>query len=142
MKELNLKPTLISDFVVGVEAIKTARKLRKRGANKVAITTAKSIPIVDFGYWGWTPEWCLKYPGTRDTVRAVFHSFSEDVQHKLTFSPTDGEFVERARLWREALRPVLSPKQYSDTILVILDWLVQVKRFHLGLRGKLCDFEG
>ena len=120
MKELNLTPTLISDFVVGVEAIKTARKLRKRGANKVAITTAKSIPIVDFGYWGWTPEWCLKYPGTRDTVRAVFHSFSEDVQHKLTFSPTDGEFVERARLWQEALRPVLSPKQYSDTILVIL----------------------
>ena len=61
---------------------------------------------------------------------------------KLTFSPNDGEFVERARLWREALRPALAPKQYSDTILVILDWLVQVKRFHLGLRGKLCDFEG
>ena len=137
MRELNLKPTLISDFVVGVEAIKTARKLRKRGANTVAITTTKTIPVVSFGYWGWTPEWCLKYPGTRDNVRAVFHSFSEDVQHKLTFSPDDGEFVERARLWQEALRPVLSPKQYSDTILVILDWLVQVRRFHLGLRGKL-----
>ena len=124
MRELNLKPALVSDFVVGVEAIKTARKLRKQGANKVAITTTKTIPVVSFGYWGWTAEWCLKY------------------QHKLTFSPNDGEFVERARLWREALRPALAPKQYSDTILVILDWLVQVKRFHLGLRGKLCDFEG
>lgn len=140
MRELNLKPTLISDFVVGVEAVKTARKLRKRGANTVAITATKTIPVISFGYWGWTPEWCLKYPGTRDNVRAVFHSFSEDVQHKLTFSPDDGEFVERARLWQKALRPVLSPKQYSDTILVILDWLVQVRRFRLGLRGKLCDF--
>lgn len=69
MKELNLKPALVSDFVVGVEAIKTARKLRKQGANKVAITTTKTIPVVSFGYLGWTAEWCLKYPGTRDTVR-------------------------------------------------------------------------
>ena len=139
MRELNLKPAIVSDLVVGVEAIKTARRIRKQGANKVTIATAKTVPVVNFGYWGWTPEWCLKYPGTRDTVRAVFHSFSEDVQHKLTFSPNDGELVERAKLWQEALRPVLSAKQYSDTILVILDWLVQVKRFYLGLRGRLCD---
>lgn len=138
MSEMNLKPSLLSDLVAGVAAIKTARKLRKQGANKVTIAATKAVPIVDFGYWGWTPEWSLKYPGTRDTVRAVFHSFSEDVQHKLTFTPNDGEMAERARLWQEALRPVLSPKQYSDTILVILDWLVQVKRFQLGLRGKLC----
>lgn len=139
MREMNLKPAIVSDLVVGVEAIKTARRIRKQGANKVTIATAKTVPVVNFGYWGWTPEWCLKYPGTRDTVRAVFHNFSKDVQHKLTFSPNDGELVERAKLWQEALRPVLSAKQYSDTILVILDWLVQVKRFYLGLRGRLCD---
>lgn len=142
MTKMNLKPTLASDIAAGVAAVKAARKLRKQGANKVTIAATKSIPVVDFGYWGWTPEWCLKYPGTRDTVRAVFHTFSKDVQHGLTFTPKHGEFAARARLWQEALRPVLSPKQYSDTVLVILDWLVQVKRFDLGLRGKLCDADG
>ena len=63
MRELNLKPALVSDFVVGVEAIKTARKLRKQGTNKVAITTTKTIPVVGLRILGLDGRMVLKIPG-------------------------------------------------------------------------------
>ena len=54
--------TFISDFVVGVKAIKAARGMRKRGATGIEIVPIKAIPIVNIGYWSWTPEACLAFP--------------------------------------------------------------------------------
>ena len=41
--------TFISDFVVGVKAIKAARGMRKRGATGIEIVPIKAIPVVNIG---------------------------------------------------------------------------------------------
>lgn len=116
--------TFISDFVVGVKAIKAARGMRKRGATGIEIVPIKAIPVVNIGYWSWTPEACLAFPkvpeGTREAVKAVFQSFDEDTQHTLTFTPD--YFPERVRFWQRHLKPALTPEQYSAAILTIIQW--------------------
>ena len=127
--------TFISDFVVGVKAIKAARGMRKRGATGIEIVPIKAIPIVNIGYWSWTPEACLAFPkvpeGTREAVKAVFQSFDEDTQHTLTFTPD--YFPERVRFWQRHLKPDLTPEQYSAAILTIIQWCREAVQYRLDI---------
>ena len=50
---------MISDFMVGIKAVKEAHNARKEGASGLRITPVKTIPVVCLGYWDWTPE-CLR----------------------------------------------------------------------------------
>ena len=116
--------TFISDFVVGVKAIKAARGMRKRGATGIEIRSHKGnsrcqywILVVDAGGLSCVPQ---SAGGTREAVKAVFQSFDEDTQHTLTFTPD--YFPERVRFWQRHLKPALTPEQYSAAILTIIQW--------------------
>ena len=118
---------ILSDFIMCLKA-------RKHGATMKPVRT---VPVIDIGYWSWTPEACLTYPdGVRDAVKAIFYSFNGQLQRSLTFAPDDGEWVERVRMWQTALKPVLTQEQYSATILKILDWAIRCKQRRLGLRSS------
>ena len=140
MEEVKIRApqTIIGDLIVGVNAMKAAHTARKQGASGVNITPLKVIPMVDLHYWSWTPEALLTFPdtpeGTGDAVKAVFNSFDADLQHQLTFAAERGGWVERVQLWQQALKPVLTPQQYSAAILTILDWAKRCVQCRLGLR--------
>lgn len=57
--------TFISDFVVGVKAIKAARGMRKRGATGIEIVPIKAIPIVNIGYCRGRRRLVLRSPKCR-----------------------------------------------------------------------------
>ena len=128
-------PTILSDFIVGAKAFKEARKYRKQGATGIQVVPVKAIPVIDIGYWSWTPEACLPFTREiRKSVEALFQTFDKDLQSSLTFCAKDGEWTERVKMWQEALKPALTTKQYSAAILTIMDWAVRCKQYHLGLR--------
>ena len=120
----------MDDLRTAVKVTKAVKEARKRGATGVKIQPVKTVPFVDFGRWSWTAEALLPYPkhpsGTREAVKAVFNSFDDETQHRLTFGPGDhpGAMVERAKFWQKALKPSLTREQYSAAILTILDWCI------------------
>ena len=127
---------MISDFMVGIKAVKEAHNARKEGASGLRITPVKTIPVVCLGYWDWTPECLLPFPktpkGTRAAVKAVFLSLDEETHHALTYGPD--RYLDRVRFWQEHLKPEVSPQQYSAAILTILDWAKRCVQHRLGLR--------
>ena len=67
---------------------------------------------------------------------SVFETFPEDVQHRLTFAPKDGEWGDRIRFWQDALRPVLEPHLYYSVIFKLIRWGIRCRRYRLGLEGR------
>mgnify|MGYP000866749087 FL=1 len=86
----------------------------------------KQMPVYELSSWGATMEFCLDFPEeTKAQVRAVFYTFDEETQRALTFSPIEqGEWVERAELWRYALKPTLSKEHYHIAMTTILKWYI------------------
>lgn len=121
---------VLDDLRTAVKVAKAVREARKSGATGVKVQPVKTVSLIDFGYWSWTPEALLSYPkhpsGIREAVKAVFYSFDDEMQHRLTFGPGDypGALVERAKFWQEALKPNLTREQYSAAILTIIDWCI------------------
>ena len=140
MEEVKIRAprTVIGDFIVGVNAMKAAPTARKQGVSGLRITPIRVIPSVKLGYWSWTAESTLPFPrvpdGTREAVKDVFNSFDADLQQRLTFGPAPGEWVERVQLWQQALKPELTPQQYSAAVLTILDWAKRCVQYRLGIR--------
>ena len=123
---------MIKEVVKDVlKAGKESYAARKRGKEPCIGITYK-IPVLDFGYWPWTIEATLfltEDAGLRAAVKERFFSLSDDEQHKLTFSPKShcGEWVLRAKLWRQLLSP-LPKDQYYKAMSIILNWYVHCVR--------------
>lgn len=83
------------------------------------------------GYWGMTMEGCL-FPGRKwKPVYDVFATFDKETQRRLTFTPEDGEWVDRVNFWKRELRPKLTPEMYHEAMLKICGWYVRcVRRRH------------
>lgn len=56
-------------------------------------------------------------------LRNVFRGFDAETQRALAFVPGDGEWIERARFWKERLK-VLPPKDYHAAMRMILQWYI------------------
>ncbi|MGI5963806.1 MAG: hypothetical protein ACOX7N_08880 [Lawsonibacter sp.] len=93
------------------------------------VNTMTNIPIVQIDTWCWTPESCLNFTKpTRQAVYEVFNSLDQETQKRFTFTPTRGEWTQRARFWKEHLRD-LPPNQYHEAMSKILNWCTRcVKR--------------
>lgn len=104
------------------------RRERAKG-HDVRIKKMISIPVVQFGCWGFTMESCLWYKNEYQPIWDVFNRFDEKTQHALTFSPCDGEWAARIRFWQQRLRPVLEPRLYYRAMLELIQWSIRcVKR--------------
>lgn len=124
----------VSDLIVGAKAVKMSHNARKQGES-IEIIPVKAVPVITSGYWAWTPEACLAFPktpkGTREAVKAVFQSFDENTQHKLTLSIDS--LTDRVRFWQQHLKPALTPEQYSTAILTIIKWYRETAQYRLGI---------
>lgn len=94
---------------------------------KNRLRPVRAVPVYTLSMWGATMEGCLFANQPREierAVRAVFYSFGEETQHRLTFTPKEkGEWVQRARFWREKLR-CLPKRQYHQAMLCITEWYI------------------
>lgn len=113
----------IADVKTTLEFAGTLHRIRKEGKIP-SVTVVRKLPIANVSYWPSTPESCIFYGDLRIAVRSVFLTFPEEIQHAMTFVPAKGKFAERVRLWQEALKPVLPPKQYHAAIQQIIQWSI------------------
>lgn len=117
--------SILQDYVDG---FKTIRAARKSGMTAKAVKVVHCIPT---SYWCGTMEGCMLQGELNAAVKSVFDRFDEETKHALTFTPSPGEWAVRARFWQIALRPVLSPKQYSVAMEAILSHYIRCVRLRL-----------
>lgn len=117
--------TFLQDYVDG---LKTIREARKSG---MTVKAGRELHCIQTSSWYATMEGCLLQGELNTAVKTVFDRFDEETKHALTFSPSHGEWAERAGFWKDALRPVLSPKQYSAAMEAILSHYISCVRQRL-----------
>ena len=130
-------PNIFTDVATALKLTGEVRKARKSGADAVKVQPILEIPVLRTGYWGFTGEACILYGKESKAVVEVFETFPEEVQHRLTFAPKDGEWADRVRFWQDALRPTLEPRLYYSVISRIIRWGIRYRRYRLGLEGPL-----
>lgn len=95
------------------------------------VVVVEKVPVLRFEMWSWTPEACLSFKrDTREAVVEIFRRLDQEAQRRFTFVPQDGEWVARARFWKEHLQE-LPPDQYHEAMLKILNWCTRCVRRRL-----------
>lgn len=115
---------ILQDIAAAAQLTNQVRKERKEGF-PAKLEKVYRLPVVKFGYWGFTPEACLFYGVKWKPVRDVFDSFPEEVQHALTFTPQTGEWLSRVELWEEPLRKVLPPDLHAEAMAILCEWVLR-----------------
>lgn len=124
---------ILQDIKTAVAVFSKVREAQKSGASAVQVKPVYTVPVVRFGYWGFTMEGCLFYGEKWKPVRDAFDTLDEKTQHSLTFTPQEpGEWVERVQLWRDLLRPALPPGLYHEAMLKVIHWYVHCVRQRMG----------
>lgn len=132
---------IFEDIKTAVRVTGEIRKARKAGANAVQIRPVYRIPVVKLDYWCSTMEFCLFYTHEKEyhPVMETFNRLPEELQHALTFSPSDevlNGWTDRAKFWALLLRPVLPPDLYHDVMLRILQHYSKCRRYRLENGGQ------
>ncbi len=112
------------------------RKARKDGV-RIEVQRAKTMEIPLIGgtvsFYS-TVEGCQLANGDRiicDIAEEAFHGLLYEDKHRLTFSPKDGEFVERVYFWKTLFAPVMTPGQCRNAMLQILQWYIHIKQMRM-----------
>ncbi len=121
---------LVSDIRTAAEIFKDIRQERKNG-NEVTVKKRIVIPFMNNGAGFYdTVEGCTLANCSKnvdDIAREAFDRLTREERHRLSFAPKDGEFMERARFWKELLKPLMTPSQYTEAITAILQWYIHIK---------------
>lgn len=117
-------PNVFTDISIAIKLIGDVRRERKEGRD-VKMERVYRIPVINPGYWGFTPESCLFYTPKWKPVRDVFKCFPEEVQHALCFAPKDGEWTDRIELWEKPLRKALPSDMYLEAMAILCDWALR-----------------
>lgn len=85
--------------------------------------------------YGNTVEGCLTPKRSRETdqaVREVFKGLTYEAQRWFELTPENpGEWMERAKFWKEQLRPVLPPGEYHSVMILFCSWYARCIRRRL-----------
>lgn len=126
-----MKNNIFTDINTAVSVFADARRARKKGM-EVTVKRLMEIPAIkpDPAFLN-TPEGCMLANRDREVFDIVFHVFHQlptEEAHRLEFSPKDGEFADRARTWKAALKPVMIDRQFYLAIRLILGQYISIKR--------------
>ena len=125
--------TILQDIKTAVKMTGEIRKARKAGADAVQIKPVYRVPCITLGpaYYN-TMEGCLMHRLGREAdyaVREVFKNLPYEVQRHLEFTPENpGEWVERAKFWKEELSPVLPSGMYHKVMALFIGWYARCLR--------------
>ena len=111
-----------SDVITAVRLTGEIRRAKKRPVRAYPrVSGASWLDTIESGIFRYSSD-------LGKAVRNVFRGFDAETQHALAFVPDDGEWIERARFWKERLK-VLPPKDYHAAMRMILQWyILRVKR--------------
>lgn len=125
---------ILQDIKTAANVFGEVRKARKAGANAVQIKPVYTVPMLKTGLWPWTMEACLMRGGEVErAVVAVFKTFPHEVQRSLTFTPKEpGGWADRARFWKQQLKPVLPSKDYHSVMVRFIGWYAHCLRRAAG----------
>lgn len=120
-----------SDVKTAADIFLDIRKERKQG-REVEVRKVKSLPVFCVG------------PGLLDTVEGIvlwnhsrqvynkienaFKALPDEEKKRQSFSPNDGEFIERANFWKTLVSSVLPPEQSRKAMMSILQWYIHIKQ--------------
>lgn len=123
---------ILSDLKTVAGLFKQIRQARKEGA-EIRVRKQMQLSVIDTDpdpSLIHTVEGSVLVSCSQTIYGAAMESFmrlSYEERHRLSFSPNDGEFIERANLWKEILKPVMTPVQYHTAIKKILHWYIHIK---------------
>jgi len=125
--------SIFQDIRTAVKLTGEVRKARKAGASGVRFRAIYSSPIVTFKpAYPNTVEGCQTWKLGQEVDRAVsevFYSLPHDIQRRLEFTPEEpGGWSERARFWKQQLRPVLPSEMYHTVMIVLIHWYIHCLR--------------
>lgn len=79
-----------------------------------------------------TVEGCHLWDGDRevfDAVHKIFKELPPQIKHLLAFAPKDGEFVQRAQMWRSILKyTMLSAPLQHEIMHCVYQCYIRIKR--------------
>ena len=124
-------------YITALKAEYQAKKERKAG-NNIHVGLLRSIPVMTLSNWSGTMEvCCINDLRVVKAVGAVFKALPVEKQRELLFTPKYGgrEWVERARFWKEILKPNLFLEDYQAAMADILRWYSHCVRRKMGERA-------
>lgn len=98
----------------------------------------KILPVIRTGGFYGTVEGCALDHLDREIVikaQEAFNALPDEVKYQLQFAPKSGEYKGRADLWKAALRPVMTDKQYHIAMDCIIAWFMHIKRMRFEKGG-------
>lgn len=125
---------LIEDIRTAGKVFGDLRRARSEGFTPGPVQRTYQVPAVRLKPWGFTLEACLLYGPEARPVIQVFEALPRELQHALTFTPSDsvpGSWTDRARFWALVLRPALPPEDCRAVLLTLLRhyaWCVRRRR--------------
>ena len=122
--------TIWNDLKVAGGLFIDMRKARKRGS-EIRLEKKVELPFIQTGGFYNTVEGCTLDRLDREITHKAeeaFCSLSEEEKYKMQFSPKNGEFVERARFWRNTLSPFMTEKQCYIAMHCIIHWYIHIKQ--------------
>ena len=136
---LKIKGNIFTDIKAAADAFLKIRR-KRCGGNEVDAGRTKEVPyMVSGGFYntveGCTLSWCEK--DIRNKAEEAFDRLPGEVKHQLQWSPKEGEFIERANLWRSILKPAMPPQQYRIAMGRIIHQYVHIKQ----MRKEKVTFE-
>ena len=134
---------IFDDIKVACGLVGQLRAERKRTGADTGAKLVHAIPLLDLGYWCWTPEACLFYAKKWAPVKEVFGTLPEWKQHELTFAPEAeaGAYLERVRFWQQQLQPELLPEVYHAAMIVLIQWARRNVERRQRERGMVATYE-
>lgn len=103
-------------------------RARKNGT-EIVLEEKKVLPVIRSGGFYGTVEGCVLNHLDNEIgakARAVFNALPDEVKYQLQFAPKSGEFKDRANLWRAALRPIMTDRQYHIAMNCIITWYIHI----------------
>ena len=126
--------TIWGDLKVAAGIFVDMRKARKEGV-EVEVKKTVQISFIQSGGFYNTVEGsvlCNYGKDVSNKAQEAFNSLPDEVKHRLQFSPKEGEYKERANLWRAILKPVMADKQYHVAMKAIVSWYIHIVKLRKG----------
>ncbi|GAA0243338.1 hypothetical protein GCM10008922_00630 [Faecalicatena contorta] len=126
---------IFTDIKIAATLFADVRKARKTGG-KIEIKRYTTKPVLGdiVGFYN-TVEGCVLSHCAHEIVEAArdaFYQLPHEEQYRFRFAPETGEFIERAQYWKALLQPVLTPKQCTAAMMIIIRWYIHIKRTRQG----------
>ena len=123
---------LIKDIKSAVNIFRDMRKARRTARENETKGTVM-LPELRGGSFYDTVEGAALSHCEKGIFKVAYKAFSEldkEKKHQLCFSPMDGEFIDRAELWKELLSPVMTEKQLRKAMTRIIHWYIHIKHLN------------